>query len=63
MPQRQTDAKIKKQLNAVGERLSNDRAKGEERLALLRRQAQLGDERDEAALRARRAAREDEARG
>jgi hypothetical protein len=61
MAQRQTDAKIKKQLQTVGQQLGNDRAKGENRLALLRKQAQLGDERDEAALRARRAEAEREA--
>jgi len=58
MAERRTDAKIKRQLQAVGERLSENRAKGEARLALLRKQAQLGDERDAAALRARRAQRE-----
>ena len=54
MPQRRTDAAIKKQLRAVGEQLDGKRQKGEKRLALLRRQAELGDARDEAALRVRR---------
>lgn len=58
MPQRRTDAAIRKQLDAVGEKLGNDRAKGEKRLELLRRQADLGDERDAAVLRTRRAAQD-----
>ena len=59
MPQASTHAAIKKQLQAVEEQLESNRATGQRRLALLRRQAQLGDERDAAVEKARRAARDD----
>ena len=59
MPRVSTNAAIKKQLQAVEEKLSSSRATGERRLALLRRQAQLGDERDAAVEKARRSARDD----
>ena len=59
MTQRRTDAKIKKQLETVEQQLAG-KAKGDRRLDLLRKQAQLGDERDDAAVQARRAARERE---
>jgi hypothetical protein len=53
-PRPLTDAAVLKQLKAVGEKLAG-KASGEERLALLRRQAQLGDQRDAAEEKARRA--------
>lgn len=53
--QRQNDAAIKKQLKTVADQLSGVRSKGSKRLALLRKQAQLGDERDASAERERRA--------
>jgi hypothetical protein len=49
-----TDAAVLKQLKAIGEKLAG-KASGKERLALLRRQAELGDQRDAAAEKARRA--------
>ena len=55
MPQRPlTDAAVLKQLKAVGDKLAG-KASGKQRLALLRRQAELGDQRDAAADKARRA--------
>lgn len=53
-PRPLTDAAVLKQLKTVGEKLAG-KASGEERLALLRRQAQLGDQRDAAEEKARRA--------
>ncbi len=61
MPQRLTDAAITKQLKTVAAQLAGPRGKGKGRLALLRRQAQLGDLRDTAERNARRAS--DERRG
>lgn len=61
MPQRRTDANLKKQLKTVSEQLDTGTAKGKRRLALLRRQAELGDERDEAVVKARRAAQDRDA--
>jgi hypothetical protein len=49
-----TDAAVLKQLKTVGDKISG-RVSGQERLALLRRQAQLGDQRDAAADKARKA--------
>jgi hypothetical protein len=49
-----TDAAVLKQLKTVGEKLAG-KASGKERLALLRRQAELGDQRDAAVEKARRA--------
>jgi hypothetical protein len=49
-----TEAAVLKQLKTVGEKIAG-KVSGKERLALLRRQAQLGDQRDDAADRARRA--------
>jgi hypothetical protein len=49
-----TEAAVLKQLKAVGEKLAG-KASGRQRLALLRRQAELGDQRDAAAEKARRA--------
>ncbi|MEA2287695.1 MAG: hypothetical protein QOJ21_3738 [Solirubrobacteraceae bacterium] len=49
-----TDAAVLKQLKTVGEKLAG-KVSGKERLALLRRQAELGDQRDAAAEKARRA--------
>lgn len=57
MPRPLTDAAIEKQLRSVQAQLASARCDGQQRLALLRRQAQLGDERDAAVLRARRARR------
>jgi hypothetical protein len=55
MPKRPpTDAAVLKQLAAVTEKLSA-KAAGKQRLALLRKQATLGDQRDAAADRDRRA--------
>ena len=51
-----TEAAILKQLKAVGDKLAG-KASGKKRLALLRRQAELGDQRDAAADKAREAAR------
>lgn len=58
MTQRRADAKLEKQLRTVEGQLAGVRAKGQRRLELLRKQAELGDERDAAAVRARRAARD-----
>lgn len=55
MPQRRTDESVAKQLKTVSEQLAGGKPKGDRRLALLRRQAQLGDERDAAIEKARRA--------
>ncbi len=49
-----TEAAVLKQLKTVGEKLAG-KANGKQRLALLRRQAELGDRRDAAADAARRA--------
>ena len=48
-----TEAAVLKQLKTVGEKLAG-KASGEQRLALLRRQAELGDQRDAAADAARK---------
>lgn len=56
MTQRRTDATIRKQLDTVEQQLAAGKAKGDRRLDLLRKQAQLGDERDAAVVQARRAA-------
>jgi hypothetical protein len=48
---------VLKEMDAVGDKLADGALTGQERLALLRRQAQLGDLRDALAQRARRAAR------
>jgi hypothetical protein len=53
-PRPPTEAAVLKQLKAVGEKLAGT-VSGEKRLALLRRQADLGDQRDEAADKARKA--------
>ena len=54
MPRRPlTDAAVLKQLKTVGDKLAA-KASGEQRLALLRRQADLGDQRDASADTARR---------
>jgi hypothetical protein len=50
-----TDAAALRQLKAVGVKLAG-KAKGKARLALLRQQAELGDQRDEALEKARRPA-------
>lgn len=48
-----TEAAVLKQLKTVGEKLAG-KASGKQRLALLRRQAELGDQRDAAADETRR---------
>jgi hypothetical protein len=48
-----TDAAVLKQLKTISEKLAGT-ASGKQRLALLRRQAELGDQRDAAAEKARR---------
>jgi hypothetical protein len=53
-PRPLTDAAVLKQLKTVGEKIAGT-VSGKERLALLRRQAQLGDQRDDAADKARKA--------
>ena len=53
-PRPLTEAAVLKQLKTVGEKLAG-KASGKERLALLRRQAELGDKRDAAEEKARRA--------
>ena len=53
-PRPLTEAAVLKQLKTVGEKLAGT-VSGEKRLALLRRQADLGDQRDEAADKARKA--------
>ena len=53
-PRPLTDAAVLKQLKTVGVKIAG-KASGKERLALLRRQAELGDQRDEAADKARKA--------
>lgn len=47
-----TDAAVLKQLKTIGEKLAG-KASGKQRLALLRRQAELGDQRDASADEAR----------
>ncbi len=59
-PRPLTDAAVLKQLKAVGQKLARQRD-GEKRLVLLRRQAELGDQRDTAADKARQAARDADA--
>jgi hypothetical protein len=49
-----TDAAVLKQLKSVGDKIAG-KASGKQRLELLRRQAELGDQRDAAAEKARRA--------
>jgi hypothetical protein len=49
-----TEAAVLKQLKSVGDKIAGT-VSGKERLALLRRQAQLGDQRDDAADKARKA--------
>ena len=49
-----TDAAVLKQLKSVGEKIAA-KASGEQRLALLRRQAELGDQRDASAEKKRQA--------
>jgi hypothetical protein len=53
-PRPLTEAAVLKQLKTVGEKIAG-KVSGEKRLALLRRQAELGDQRDAAADKARRA--------
>jgi hypothetical protein len=53
-PRPLTDAAVLKQLKTVGDKIAG-KVSGKERLALLRRQAQLGDQRDAAADKARKA--------
>ena len=53
-PRPLTDAAVLKQLKSVGEKIAT-LGKSKQRLDLLRRQAALGDQRDEAATKARRA--------
>lgn len=48
-----TDAAVLKQLKSVGEKIAAKNS-GKQRLALLRKQAELGDQRDAAELKARR---------
>ena len=55
MPATPTKTTITRQLHDVAERLARKRVGSVERLTLLRRQAQLVDERDAAIVRARRA--------
>jgi hypothetical protein len=50
------DAGARKKLDDVSAKLAADKMSGKQRLALLRRQAELGDERDRAVVAARRAA-------
>jgi hypothetical protein len=52
-PRPLTEAAVLKQLKIVGEKIAGT-VSGKERLALLRRQAQLGDQRDAAADKARK---------
>lgn len=61
MTQRGADARIRKQLDSVEQQLAAGRGKGAKgkRLDLLRRQAELGDQRDAAVVQARRAAAKD----
>jgi len=53
-PRPLTEAAVLKQLKTVGEKIGGT-VSGKERLALLRRQADLGDQRDDAADKARKA--------
>ena len=57
MAQPLTDAAALRQLKAISEKIAR-MAAGKERLALLRRQAALGDQRDAAAEKVRRSADE-----
>lgn len=52
-PRPLTDAAVLKQLKSVGDKIASKKM-GKQRLDLLRRQAELGDQRDEAATQARR---------
>jgi len=56
MPRVLDKTDVLKEFAAVGDKLATRGLTGEKRLALLRRQAQLGDLRDALAQRARRAA-------
>jgi hypothetical protein len=56
MAKARSDAGAKKKLDQVSAKIAEDKVRGERRLALLRQQAQLGDERDRAVTMARRAA-------
>ena len=58
MTQRKTDAALKKQLQTVEQQLDKGKTGSQRRLDLLRKQAELGDERDAAITQARRAASE-----
>lgn len=49
-----TEAAVLKQLKSVGDKIAS-KASGKQRLALLRKQAELGDQRDAAEEKARRA--------
>jgi hypothetical protein len=51
-----TRAQILRQIDTVSQRLDSPKLNSEQRMALLRRQAELGDLRDALAERARRAA-------
>jgi hypothetical protein len=53
-PKPLTEAAAVKQLKTVGKKIAG-KVSGEQRLALLRRQAELGDQRDAAAEKTRRA--------
>jgi hypothetical protein len=55
MTRAQTAPNVKKQLLAVADKLEDQRVTGPRRLALLRKQAELGDARDAAVDKARRA--------
>jgi hypothetical protein len=55
-PRPLTEAAVLKQLKTVGEKIAG-KATGKKRLELLRRQAELGDQRDAAADKKRRAAK------
>ena len=52
-PRPLTQAAVLKQLKIVGDKIAG-KASGQQRLALLRRQAELGDQRDAATKKARR---------
>lgn len=56
MPRALDKAAVLKEMGTVAQKLAASGSNGEKRLALLRRQAQLGDLRDALADRARRAA-------
>lgn len=53
MAKPRTEAAVLKQLKTVGEKIAS-KSGGKQRLALLRKQAELGDQRDAAAEKARR---------